>query len=195
MSHNDVRGYAAPGFEKVAEVFAASAEAAGEEGVGIVATLEGETVLDLSWGESEGKPWTSDTLVCVYSCTKGMTALVAQILADVQQRGDAAVLEYSNRYDDLDAQSIESLELTQAELKSAYEGLPAAQREALQAAARRVRSYHGAQHTATARSWSHTARPGPGRGAEESSGCGGGPRASRTPHRRGCAAQHVAGRA
>ena len=50
---------------------------------------------------------------------------VAQILADVQQRGDAAVLEYTKRFDGLDADSIASLELTQAELKSAFDGLPA----------------------------------------------------------------------
>ena len=80
---------------------------------------------------------------------------VAQILADVQQRGDAAVLEYSNRFDGLDASSVASLELTQAELKSAFAGLPAAQRDALEAAARRVRSYHEAQKSANGESWSY----------------------------------------
>ena len=80
---------------------------------------------------------------------------VAQILADVQQRGDAAVLEYSNRFDSLDAASMASLEMTQAELKSAFEGLPAAQRDALVAAARRVRSYHDAQKRANGESWSY----------------------------------------
>jgi len=79
---SEARGYVAPGFEKVAEVLATTAEAAGEEGVGVAVTIEGEIVLDLSWGRTEGSPWTSDTLVCVYSCTKGMTALAAQILAD-----------------------------------------------------------------------------------------------------------------
>lgn len=80
---------------------------------------------------------------------------VAQILADVQQRGDAAMLEYTKRFDGLDAPSMASLELTQAELKSAFEGLPAAQRGALEAAARRVRSYHEAQKKATGESWSY----------------------------------------
>jgi histidinol dehydrogenase len=80
---------------------------------------------------------------------------VAQILADVRERGDAAVLEYSNQFDGLGAQSMASLELTQAELKSAFDGLPAAQREALQAAARRVRSYHEAQKKASGESWSY----------------------------------------
>ena len=80
---------------------------------------------------------------------------VAQIVADVQRRGDPAVLEYSNRFDGLDAASMASLELTQAELKAAFEGLPSTQREALVAAANRVRSYHEAQKRASGESWSY----------------------------------------
>ncbi len=81
--------------------------------------------------------------------------VVADILADVQQRGDAAVLDYTNRFDGLAATSVEALELTQAELKTAFEGLPAVQREALEAAAARVRSYHEAQKKASGESWSY----------------------------------------
>jgi histidinol dehydrogenase len=80
---------------------------------------------------------------------------VAEILADVQQRGDAAVLDYTQRFDGLKAASVQALELTQAELKAAFEGLPAAQRTALQAAAARVRSYHEAQKKASGESWSY----------------------------------------
>lgn len=80
---------------------------------------------------------------------------VADILADVQQRGDAAVLEYTARFDGLQAQSLGALELTQAELKAAFESLPAAQRDALDAAARRVRRYHEAQKKASGESWSY----------------------------------------
>ena len=80
---------------------------------------------------------------------------VADILADVQQRGDAAVLEYTNRFDGLNAGSLQELELTQAELKAAFDAIPAAQREALQAAAARVRSYHEAQKKASGESWSY----------------------------------------
>ena len=81
--------------------------------------------------------------------------VVAQILDDVRQRGDAAVLDYSNRFDGLNATSVGALELSQAELKSAFDALPAAQRNALQAAARRVRSYHEAQKKANGESWSY----------------------------------------
>jgi histidinol dehydrogenase len=80
---------------------------------------------------------------------------VADILADVQQRGDAAVLEYTARFDGLDAAGMGQLELTQAELKAAFDAIPAAQRDALEAAARRVRSYHEAQKKASGESWSY----------------------------------------
>ena len=80
---------------------------------------------------------------------------VAEILADVQVRGDAAVLEYTARFDMLDVKSMQALELTQAELKAAFEAIPAAQRQALEAAARRVRTYHEAQKKANGESWSY----------------------------------------
>jgi len=80
---------------------------------------------------------------------------VADILADVQQRGDAAVLEYTQRFDGLSANDMSQLVLTQAELKQAFDGLPAVQKEALQAAAKRVRSYHEAQRKASGESWSY----------------------------------------
>jgi histidinol dehydrogenase len=80
---------------------------------------------------------------------------VADILADVQRRGDAAVLEYTQRFDGLQAADVKALEITQAELKTALDSLPAAQREALQAAAARVRKYHEAQKKASGESWSY----------------------------------------
>ncbi len=80
---------------------------------------------------------------------------VAAILADVRQRGDAAVLEYTARFDGLQAASMAALELTQAELKAAFDTLPAAQRDALSAAAARVRQYHEAQKKACGESWSY----------------------------------------
>jgi histidinol dehydrogenase len=80
---------------------------------------------------------------------------VAEILADVQKRGDAAVLEYTARFDGVQGKTLKDLELTQAELKAAFDGLPAAQRAALQAAAQRVRAYHEAQKRASGESWSY----------------------------------------
>ncbi len=80
---------------------------------------------------------------------------VAGILADVRQRGDAAVLEYTARFDGLAAPSMDALELTQADFKAAFDAIPAAQRSALQAAADRVRKYHEAQKRASGESWSY----------------------------------------
>jgi histidinol dehydrogenase len=81
--------------------------------------------------------------------------VVADILADVQRRGDEAVLAYTRRFDRLEAAGMEALELGAAELRSAFESLPAEQRHALEAAASRVRSYHEAQKRASGESWSY----------------------------------------
>lgn len=83
--------------------------------------------------------------------------VVANILKDVKARGDAAVLEYTNRFDKTNATSLAALEIPQAELQAALTGLPAAQREALQAAAARVRSYHEKQ---VMQSWKYTEADG-----------------------------------
>lgn len=66
----------------------------------------------------------------------------ATILADIKARGDAAVLEYTNRFDRVAATSVAALEVTQAELAAALAALPAQRRTALQTAADRVRAYH-----------------------------------------------------
>ncbi|MGV3582705.1 MAG: histidinol dehydrogenase [Methylophilus sp.] len=71
--------------------------------------------------------------------------VVANILKDVKVRGDAAVIEYTNRFDKTNVNTINELELSHAELQAALEGLPAEQRQALQDAADRVRRYHQKQ--------------------------------------------------
>ncbi|WP_457328966.1 histidinol dehydrogenase [Rhizobacter sp. P5_C2] len=80
---------------------------------------------------------------------------VAAILADVQARGDAALLEYTQRFDGLTAASVASLEITRDELQAALHAITPAQRTALEAAAQRVRSYHQRQLDACGRSWSY----------------------------------------
>jgi histidinol dehydrogenase len=80
---------------------------------------------------------------------------VAAILDDVRTRGDAAVLEYTQRFDGLQAATVGALELTRAELRAAFEAITPAQRSALEAAARRVRSYHERQLEACGRSWQY----------------------------------------
>jgi histidinol dehydrogenase len=80
---------------------------------------------------------------------------VAEILADVRNRGDAAVLDYTARFDGLQADSLAALELTREELKAAFDAITPAQRSALEAAAARVRSYHERQKQACGLSWSY----------------------------------------
>ena len=70
---------------------------------------------------------------------------VAGILADVRTRGDAAVLEYTRRFDRVSAQSLAELELSREVLESALASLPEAQRAALETAAQRIRAYHRRQ--------------------------------------------------
>jgi histidinol dehydrogenase len=69
----------------------------------------------------------------------------ASILADVRQRGDAAVLAYTNKFDRLSAASMSALEIPRAEREAALDSLPVARRAALQQAADRVRAYHERQ--------------------------------------------------
>jgi histidinol dehydrogenase len=72
---------------------------------------------------------------------------VAKILADVRARGDAAVLEYTNRFDRIPggASSMAAFDLRQDELQAALDALPEAQRAALQTAAERIRVFHERQ--------------------------------------------------
>ncbi|MGR8929744.1 MAG: histidinol dehydrogenase [Gammaproteobacteria bacterium] len=75
---------------------------------------------------------------------------VLDIIADIRQHGDTALLEYTNRFDQTGFQSAADLELDKCVLKQAWDNLPAEQAQALQTAANRVRAY--AEHQKT-QSW------------------------------------------
>ena len=70
---------------------------------------------------------------------------VAKILLEVRNMGDAAVLRLTQQFDRLQATSMQELELTAAQMQTAFEQLPKEQKEALEAAAQRVRLYHERQ--------------------------------------------------
>ncbi len=75
-------------------------------------------------------------------------AAVAKILADVKHRGDAAVLEYTNRFDRIPnggASSMAAFDVRQEELDAALAAIPEAQRDALRTAAQRIRVFHERQ--------------------------------------------------
>ena len=80
---------------------------------------------------------------------------VAAIVADVRARGDAAVLDYTARFDRVQATSMAGLEIGAAELRAALAQITPAQRAALEAAADRVRDYHRRQLDACGRSWQY----------------------------------------
>ncbi len=82
---------------------------------------------------------------------------VKGILRDIRQRGDAALVELTNRFDRLDVSTMAELSLSEAQLEQALQTIPADQREALETAAERLRSYH--QHQKM-ESWSYTEADG-----------------------------------
>jgi histidinol dehydrogenase len=69
-------------------------------------------------------------------------AVVAAIITDVRARGDAALLEYTARFDRLQARAVTDLAIGPSEMRAAYDGLPAREREALDIAAHRIRTFH-----------------------------------------------------
>jgi len=82
---------------------------------------------------------------------------VAGILSDVKARGDVAVLEYTARFDRVDAPNMAALEMSQEALQAAFERLDDKARSALQSAAQRIRAYHSHQVT---QSWQYTEQDG-----------------------------------
>jgi histidinol dehydrogenase len=78
---------------------------------------------------------------------------VREIIDDVRARGDAALIDYTNRFDRLGLESAAGLELPRARLEEAAAAIPADQREALAQAAERVRDYHQHQLQET---WHYT---------------------------------------
>ena len=86
-----------------------------------------------------------------------LDATVAGILDDVKKRGDAAVLEYTRRFDRVEASSVAALEFTRDEMLDALGALPPPQKSALEQAAARIRAYHEKQR---AQSWTYTDEDG-----------------------------------
>lgn len=82
---------------------------------------------------------------------------VREIIDAIRSRGDAALVEYTNRFDRMSVADMAELEIPKDRLQAALDGLPAEQREALHKAAGRVRSYHEHQKQ---ESWSYTEADG-----------------------------------
>lgn len=88
---------------------------------------------------------------------EAIESAVATILREVRRSGDKAVVAYSQQFDKVQAQSMADLEVPLVDCQAALASLPATQRQALEAAAARVRAYHEHQK---APSWSYTEADG-----------------------------------
>jgi CubicO group peptidase (beta-lactamase class C family) len=93
-----IEGTCDPRFRRVREIFAANFENGLEVGAAVAATIDGKTVFDL-WGgyadKAKTKPWTRDTIVNVWSTTKGITSICAHRLVDQGKLDlDAPVAKY-----------------------------------------------------------------------------------------------------
>jgi histidinol dehydrogenase len=82
---------------------------------------------------------------------------VSEILHSVKSHGDSALLEYSQRFDGLTAESGAALEMPAQRWRQAYQEIPAAERDALELAAARIRAYAGHQKL---ESWEYTEADG-----------------------------------
>jgi len=87
----------------------------------------------------------------------GVQEVVANIIADVRARGDAAVMEYTSRFDGWEMESVAAMEINHARLEQAWSGLPEEKRAALKHAAERIRSYAERQKM---ESWNYTEADG-----------------------------------
>ncbi|MCX2783095.1 histidinol dehydrogenase [Microbulbifer thermotolerans] len=88
---------------------------------------------------------------------KSVESSVAEILQQVRSRGDAAVIEYTNRFDRRQLTSAGEFQLSASAMAAALERIPHAERAALEQAAERVRDYHQRQLQV---SWRYTEADG-----------------------------------
>ena len=107
---------------------------------------------------SEGFWQQLETLLAWESVSnEAVNQAVRDIVGDVRRRGDTALLEYTNRFDGRQAAGMDELVLGSDRLEQAYEALDGPTRDALEEAARRVRSYHERQQQS---SWSYREQDG-----------------------------------
>ena len=110
-------------------------------------------ITSLNFADADFYQQLDDVLAWEDSIDGDVAKIVADILSDVKQRGNAAVLEYTNKFDRMSLTDASEFELDKSQLQQALESIGSEQRAALETAARRVRDY--AEHQKM-ESWSYT---------------------------------------
>ncbi|MFN7056201.1 serine hydrolase domain-containing protein [Hyphomonas sp.] len=90
MSQVKISGHVAPGFEPVMDAFAENFATREEHGAGFALRIEGETLVNI-WGgwadRAQERPWAEDTILPIYSTTKGISALIVAMAVDALPAG------------------------------------------------------------------------------------------------------------
>ncbi len=110
-------------------------------------------ITSLNFSDADFYQQLDDVLAWEASIDGDIAKIVADILSDVKKRGNAAVIEYTNKFDRMSLSDASEFELDKTRLQQALESIDSKQREALEVAARRVRVY--AEHQKV-ESWSFT---------------------------------------
>jgi CubicO group peptidase (beta-lactamase class C family) len=123
VSGADIGGWVEASFEPVLDAFAANFDERADVGAAVCVYLEGEPVVDL-WGgvadATTGRPWTADTVVLVYSSTKGVTSVCANRL--IEQRALDPAAPVARYWPEFAANG--KAEITVAQVMSHQAGLP-----------------------------------------------------------------------
>jgi histidinol dehydrogenase len=114
-------------------------------------------ITQLDTRETDFQQQLDQLLAWEQSTDNAVVITVTEILDDIRKRGDAALLEYTQKFDRVDVSSAAELELSKDDLQGALDAIDSSQREALEHAASRVRAY--AEHQKM-ESWSYTEEDG-----------------------------------
>ena len=114
-------------------------------------------ITSLNYNDDDFYQQLDDVLAWEASLDGDVAKIVADILADVKKRGDAAVIEYTNKFDRRSLTAASAFELDKIQLQQALVSIDSGKREALETAAQRIRQY--AEHQKL-ESWSYTEADG-----------------------------------
>ena len=116
-----------------------------------------QTITHLNSSDSNFQTQLKQLLAFEESSDHEIHQRVLDIISNVRTKGDQAVLDYTNQFDQCSITEASEMELSQAQLKSAWDSLPKDKAEALKTAANRVRCYAEKQKI---ESWQYTEADG-----------------------------------